>query len=70
MLTLTTQQHLARVRNRLEHETLSDAEYNDLAVIALHYSIHAKEQIMRTLACVLYDQAVTQRAQQSKESTK
>lgn len=62
MLTLTTEQHLARIGARLTSGKLDDAEYNDIAVIALHYQIHAKDAKYRNEAAALYDMAVTMRA--------
>ena len=61
MLTLTPCEHLARIRSRLS-EHLSDEEYNDCAVIAMYYVLHAKQHEDREEAALLYDLAVRERA--------
>lgn len=63
MLTLTASQHLASVRERLGSLALSEQQYNDLAVIALHYSMHAKKQADRLDAASLYDAVVREAAE-------
>lgn len=63
MLTLTTSQHLASVRDRLGSLALSEQDYNDLAVIALHYSMYAKSNENRLDAAVLYDAIVREAAE-------
>ena len=62
MLTLTAQQHLARLGERLASGKWEEAEYNDIAVIAMYYHMHAKEKQDRIDAAVLCDMAVQMRA--------
>ena len=63
MLTLTATQHLASVRERLGSLALSEQNYNDLAVIALHYSMHAKKQEDRLEAATIYDAVAKEAAE-------